>query len=214
MLHSSSIQLEGQKLCNKWTFFFLFANLTERKTSILFNGGVFTVALLVVLILPFYHSCDFFFLFGYSLFWIKCAKLKTAQIQWNGLTSARNRHAASFLWSLTDAGLAVRVQRVLLMAAAHWPRVCVITRVLAAAISIVARYCGQAHTQTHTYAGTCTHIQGSTHAGMEVNCYSKIWLWLIVSHGMEMRGKGFGEKEKWTVKLNEENFIIYNLLGE
>ena len=41
---------------------------------------------------------------------------------------------------LTNAGLAVGVEGVFLMAATHGPRVSVITRVLAASVSIVARY--------------------------------------------------------------------------
>lgn len=104
-----------------------------------------------------------------------------------------------FLWSLTDAGLAVRVQRVLLVAAAHWPRVCVVTCVLAAAISIVARYCRQARTQTHTHAGTCTHIQRSTYIGMEVtgNCKNVIPFNCISWEG--------GERERRTLRKARVN---------
>lgn len=48
--------------------------------------------------------------------------------------------------SLTNAGLAVGVQGVFLVAATHWSCVCVVTRVLAASVSIIT--CYLAHIQT------------------------------------------------------------------
>jgi len=66
--------------------------------------------------------------------------------------------------SLTDAGLAVRVQGVLLMAATHRTRVRVVTRVLAAAVPVVTR-----HWRGHTHMYESLHVTGEdTHTCMSL----------------------------------------------
>lgn len=74
-----------------------------------------------------------------------------------GCVNVRMNWQASRL-SLTNAGLAVGVQGVLLMAATHWPRVRVIARVLAAAVSIVACHYRQAHTDSSFTPGCRSDI--------------------------------------------------------